>query len=208
MPNLYAIRYMLYAVLATLIFAGGCENLNELKNKIVSLTESKKQLHQELKKIELENEQLKQQVQTLSGLKPEVRLENMYDLKRVQITRYTGFYTNEENGKKVKKLIVYFQPIDQDGDVIKATGSVNVELWDLNRPVKEALLGRWNVGPEELRKAWLATVLVINYRLGFDAPAEVDNVKEPLVVKVTFTDYLSGRVFEEQKIIRSTVNDL
>jgi hypothetical protein len=207
---------MLYAVLAALVFAGGCENLNELKNKIVTLTESKKQLHNELERAELENEQLKQQVRTLSELKPEVRLENVYNTQRIQITRYTGFYVNEKDGKirsgmpngKEKKLVVYFQPIDQDGDVIKATGVVDVELWDLNRPVKDALLGRWQMGPEELRKCWFATVLIINYRLSFDAPAEVDKIKGSLVVKVTFTDYLSGRVFEEQKVIRSTVNDL
>ena len=206
---------MLYAVLALFVFTGGCENLNELKNRIVALTESKEQLHKQLKEVESENEQLKQQVQTLSGLKPEIRLENVYNLKRIQITRYTGFYENEENGQirsgmpdgKKKKLIVYLQPIDQDGDIIKATGVVDVELWDLNKPAKEALLGRWNIGTDELRKCWFATVLIINYRLVFDAPPQVIAIKEPLVVKVTFADYLSGKVFTEQKIIEPALLD-
>jgi len=215
MPKLNAIRCVLYAVLALFVFTGGCENLNELKNRIVALTESKEQLHKQLKEVESENEQLKQQVQTLSGLKPEIRLENVYNLKRIQITRYTGFYENEENGQirsgmpdgKKKKLIVYLQPIDQDGDIIKATGVVDVELWDLNKPAKEALLSRWNVGTDELRKCWFATVLIINYRLVFDAPPQVIAIKEPLVVKVTFADYLSGKVFTEQKIIEPALLD-
>jgi len=201
MPDLYAVRCMLYAALAWLIFAGGCENLNELKNRIVTLTESKEQLRKEVKKAEAENEQLKQQVQTLSGLKAEVRLENVYDLKRIEITRYTGFYEKKDGGEKKKRLIVYFQPIDRDGDIVKATGCVDVELWDLNKPAKGALLGRWRVEPGELRKCWFATVLIINYRLVFDILPEVSEIKEPLVVKVTFTDYLSGKVLQEQKII-------
>ena len=200
MPSLYTIRHLLYAVLALSVLEGGCENLDEMKSKIAELTDSKKDLRRQLEQTKSENEQLKQQVQVLSGIKPDVRLEHLYNLKQIKITRYTGLYDKDEDGRK-EKLIVYIQPIDQDGDIVKATGVADVELWDLNRKDGRALLGKWQVGAEELRGCWFATVLIINYRLTFDVPADVGGFAGPLVVKVTFTDYLSGKVFREQKII-------
>ena len=41
----------------------------------------------------------------------------------------------------------------------------------------------------------------VNYRLTFDITDKVTSFDEPLTVKVTFTDYLSGKVFKKQKVI-------
>ena len=79
---------------------------------------------------------------------------------------------------------------------------MNVELWELNKDAAQALLGRWRVEPAELKKLWSATMLTINYRLSFDVADKIDRFEEPLIVKVTFTDYLTGKVFKEQKIIK------
>ncbi len=85
---------------------------------------------------------------------------------------------------------------------MKATGAVDVQLWDLNKEQDEALVGQWHVGPEELKGLWFATLIIINYRLTFDVGEKIEEFKEPLTVKVTFTDYLSGKVFKEQRVIK------
>ncbi len=64
------------------------------------------------------------------------------------------------------------------------------------------MLAKWHVKPDELKKLWFDTVLTSNYRLAFDVNDIVKSFDKPLTVKVTFTDYLSGKVFEEQKIIK------
>ncbi len=60
----------------------------------------------------------------------------------------------------------------------------------------------WDVGPGELRKSWYKTVLAVNYRLTFDISDKVVSFDEPLTAKVTFTDYLSGKVFKDQRVIK------
>jgi len=203
--QLYAIRYWLFAIFAgsLLAVAAGCDSADRpdpLKEQINSLKQEKTQLTRQIKQSGLENKKLKKQIQVLSGLPADAKLKNFYNLQRVKISGYTDFYDKDKDGRK-EKLIVYIQPIDQDGDVVKATGSVEVQLWNLNRPNGNALLGQWRVEPDELRKLWFATLITINYRLTFDVADKIEKLEEPLTVKLTFTDHLSGKVFKEQKVI-------
>jgi outer membrane murein-binding lipoprotein Lpp len=193
-------------ILAGCLFAiaAGCENGSSkafLKEKISTLSQEKAELKSQIEKSKSEAEQLKKQVQVLSKLPPEVRIENLYDLQKIRITRYTNLYDENKDGKK-ETLIVYIQPIDEEDDIVKASGAVEVELWNLNKKEGQVLLGRWHVTPEELKKLWFATIVTINYRLTFDVSDKITGDEKSLVVKVTFTDYPSGKVFEEQKIIK------
>lgn len=204
--QLYAIRYWLFAVFAgsLLAVAAGCDSADRpdpLKEQINSLKQEKTQLTRQIKQSGLENKKLKKQIQVLSGLPADAKLENFYNLQRVKISGFTDFYDKDKDGRK-EKLIVYIQPIDQDGDVVKAIGSVEVQLWNLNQPNGQALLGQWRVEPDELRKLWFATLITINYRLTFDVADKIEKLEEPLTVKLTFTDHLSGKVFKEQKVIK------
>ena len=65
------------------------------------------------------------------------------------------------------------------------------------------MLGQWKIEPDELKKLWFETLVSIYYRLTFNVADIIDNLKEPLTVKVTFTDYLTGKVFTEQKAIKA-----
>ena len=204
--KLYAIRCTLYAILAgcLLAAAAGCESTDGQKippaKQIQTLKQEKKQLARQIEQSKAEAEQLKKQIQILSDLPPEARFENLYHLQKTKITRYTNLYDKDKDGKK-EKLIVYIQPIDEEGDIVKATGAVDVQLWDLNKENGQALLGQWQVKPDELKKLWFAT-LITNYRLTFDVADKITGDEEALTVKVTFTDYLTGKVFTEQKVIK------
>jgi len=198
--------YTLYAILTgcLLILVGGCENGNKkspLVEQIQQLKQEKTQLTRQIERSKNENKQLKKQIQVLSGLPDEVELESLYGLQRIEIGGYTGFYDKDKDGQ-YEKLIVYIQPTDGEGDIVKATGAMDVQLWDLNKEAHQALLGRWHITPGELKKLWFATVITINYRLTFDIADTVENMEEPLTLKVTFTDYLTGKVFKEQKVIK------
>lgn len=188
----------------TLLLAG-CPNSNDpfLREQIRELTDQNSQLTELVDESRAENQQLKKQVQVLTSLPEEVKAENLYTVEKLKIHRYTGLYDDDKDGK-INTLIVCLQPIDDEGDVVKATGVVDVQLWDLNKADGEAMLGKWHVEPEELKGRWVA-LLVINYRLKFDITDIIDSgtsLEEPLTVKVTFTDYLTGKVFNEQKVIK------
>jgi hypothetical protein len=182
-----------------LAIAAGCEN--KLAKEAKTLRQEKAELKNQIEQSKSETEQLKNQVQTLSNLPADVRLEDLYNLQKIKITRYTNLYDKNKDGKK-EKLIVYIQPIDEQRDIVKATGAVDVELWYLDKAEGEAKLGAWHVTPDELKTLWYATLITINYRLSFDVAGIITGDEKELVVKVTFTDYPSGKVFKEQKIIR------
>ena len=193
-------------VLAILFFSliTGCDNNTKKisqKEKNLKLEQENEQLQKQIETSQQANEKLKRQITVLSELSPEVRLEQLYDIHHVTIGKYTDLYDKDKDGKK-EKLIVYIQSIDAEGDVIKASGSVDVQLWDLNRDESEAMLGEWHVKPEQLKELWFATVVTQNYRLMFDVGNIIENFEEPLTVKATFTDYLSVKVFKEQKVIK------
>jgi hypothetical protein len=178
----------------------GCENGNPAKEtKTLKLENA--ELKSQIAQSKSENEQLKSRVQVLSNLPAGSKIEHLYDLQKIKITRYTNLYDRDKDGKK-EKLLVYIQPIDEQDDIVKATGSVDVELWDLEKNDGEAKLGSWHVTPAELTKLWCATLITINYRLPFDVAGIITGEEKKLVVKVTFTDYPSGKVFKEQKIIK------
>ncbi|MBN1392879.1 MAG: hypothetical protein JW947_08770 [Sedimentisphaerales bacterium] len=188
------------AVGCLLIIAAGCQSRN-LAKEVETLEQQKTEMESQIEQSKSKIEQLENQVKTLAKLPADIRIKDLYDLQRIKITRYTNLYDKDDDGKK-EKLLVYIQPRDEQGDIVKATGAVDVELWDLNKEDGQARLGSWHVPPGELKKLWCATLITINYRLPFDVGDRITGEEESFVVKVTFTDYLTGKVFKEQKIIR------
>lgn len=199
------ILYVIFCFLITLFMVTSCANSNNkepLAVKVKQLTQENTQLQKQVEQFNSENKELKSQIQVLSGLPENVKLENINQLEKIKIGRYTGFFDKDDDGKK-EKLIVYLQPTDEQGDALKAVGTVDVQLWDLNKTNGQAMLGQWKIEPDELRKLWYETLISIYYRLTFDVADIVESLEKPLTVKVTFTDYLTGKVFYEQKEIKS-----
>lgn len=198
------IKITIFLAACLLILVTGCDNAASrfaAEDEINTLRREKKELSRQTEQCKSKSKQLEGQIQVLSNLKPELRLGSLYSLQNVKITRYTNLYDKDKDGVK-EKLIVYLQPIDGEGDIIKAAGAVDVQLWDLNAENGHALLGQWHVEPNDLKKLWFATLITINYRLTFDVADKIDEFEEPLTVKVTFTDYLTGKVFKEQRVIK------
>lgn len=200
-----SILHFAFCILTLLLLVTGCASPNDKESpavKIEQLTHENTQLHKQIAQSNAENKQLKDQIQVLSGLPENVRLENLNRLEKIKIGRYTGFFDKDDDDKK-EKLIVYIQPTDEQGDALKAAGTVEVQLWDLNKANGEAILGQWKLEPDELKKLWFETLVSIYYRLTFDVADIVESLEEPLTVKVTFTDYMTGKVFKEQKAIKA-----
>ena len=194
------------SVLFFLAFVAGCDTAyteSPLQERVETLTIQQKQLKSQLEQSTAENEQLKKQMHTLSGMPEQLKGENLYSLQNIEIGKYTGFFDKDKDGTK-EKLIVYIEPIDGQGDVIKAAADIEVELWDLSKTDGSAMLAKWPpVKPDELKNFWFDSMLKVNYRLTFDVTDKVKSIDEPLTVKVTFTDYMIGKVFKEQKVIKA-----
>jgi len=199
-PQIFCLLTSVFCLLGV----AGCNKANEkaqLLEQVKQLTDENSKLTSQVEQSESQKKQLKDQIQVLSALPEEVKGKNLYNLRQIKIGRFSDFYDKDDDGKK-ETLIVYIQTIDDQGDKMKASGTAEVELWDLNQQNGRAKLGNWKVGPKELKQLWYATMLTINYRLTFDITETVEDFDKPYTVKVKFTDYLSGRVFEDQRVIK------
>jgi hypothetical protein len=138
-----------------MLLLAGCENASSnktpLADQVKQLAQEKTLLQTQIEQSRAENEQLKEQIHVLSRLPEGVKSENIYSVHGINITRYTNFYDKDKDGKK-EMLIVYIQPIDQEGDIIKAAGDMDVQLLDLNKPDGPVRLGQWHVTAEQLKK--------------------------------------------------------
>ena len=193
----------LISVLCLLVLTS-CNTTNEkaqLLAQVQQLKDENSQLTSQIEQSESEKKKLQNQVQVLSALPEEIKSENLYNLEQIKLGRLTDFFDKNDDGKK-ETLIVYIQTIDDHGDKIKAFGNAEVELWDLAQPAGQAKLGSWERGPQELKKLWYATMFTINYRLTFDISENVQDFDKPYTVKVKFTDYMTGKTFEDQKVIQ------
>jgi hypothetical protein len=190
-------------LLSSVFLLAGCGIGSERKKpaeiKIQQIAREKTELTRDLEQCKAENFQLLEQIKALSAIPSDKRV-NPYRLSRIQITRYSNFYDKDNDGKR-EKLLVYVQPLDEDADTFKAAGTVDVQLWNLNNLNGQALLGEWKVEPPALRKLWFDNIVTTGYRLTFDAPPSAEPLAEPLTVKVTFTDYLTGEVFRDQAAV-------
>ncbi len=200
-----AIKYRLVvAALAGCVLVLGCDRGVEksLFDQVKLLSEEKTELKLEVEKLQGANEELTKQVETLLALGPEVRLEVLGRLESIEISGRSGLYDKDkdEDGTK-ESLVVYVRTIDDAGDAIKAVGSVEVQLWDLEAE-NDARLAQWQIRPEELKRLWSSTVMTSYYRLTFDVSELLRNNENELTVKVTFTDYITGNILRKQRVIK------
>ena len=186
-------------------FVPGCEtnrrSKNPLAEQVETLTSDKREMMRQIEQLESNNKDLQKQIKTLHGLPGDVDFKEIFEVKSVRITKQTNLYDKDNDGK-TETLIVYIQPVDQDGDIIKTPADVHVRLLDLDKDKDPVVLGKWHLTPAKIKKLWLNSFMKTHYRLTFDVSDRVDSYEEPLTVMVTFTDYLTGKVFEVQKLIK------
>jgi outer membrane murein-binding lipoprotein Lpp len=156
-------------------------------------------LSTQVRHLESENTQLTEQVNALSALDAAARLEAMDTLEKIRIGKRTGFYDKDDNGTS-ETLIVYLEPLDTTQDFVKAVGKVKIRLLDLDTPADEAELAKWTIEPAALHPTWGGNIFASYYRIKLPLEITPDKQKE-YTVKVTFTDYLSGKVLSDQKVL-------
>ncbi len=193
-----------WALLAVGMVLGGCSSSDpndSLWGQVKSLNGEKDVLTARAESLEKENQQLRQQVQTLQAIDGQQRAASLDILTKIEIGSRSGLYDKDNNGSK-ETLTIYLEPIDSSQDKVKAPGRVEVELWNLDSSNPQgALLKQWVVEPEQLKTLWAGTLMSSFYRLSFPVDQIVKGDEKGLTVKVRFTDYIAGKVLSAQQPI-------
>lgn len=186
------------AVLSLLVALVGCGGPNranvELRRELQQQEETIAQLRREREADRATIRALQSDRGTLPTL-PQERLDELFTVADISIGRLTGGADTDLDQPGDEALRVYIRPIDSNGDPIKASARVEIELFELEGESRR--IGSWSAGPDELRRNWISFGLVQDFVLTF--PWQTAPTREKLVVRVVFTDLLTGRQFEKQQ---------
>jgi outer membrane murein-binding lipoprotein Lpp len=185
------------------LLLGGCASEREIacEHKIGDLEAQKADLAAQVNHLEVERRDMRQQLKSLSGIRREAKLEKAEMVRRIKLGKSTGLSDKDKDGI-AETLVVFLQPTDKMGDVLKAAGTAKVELWDLASARGVKLLDR-SFPADELEGKWVKGFFTNGYRMVFDLGPEISKRGHDLTLRVAFTSYLTGRTYTTQKVIKN-----
>ena len=187
-------RSILIVTVLMAICAGGCFNVKEYNYVVAKNSELRAQnsdLEKLAGKLAGENAALNEKLRVMSGVNDQFRYDNLNATASMEVYRLSGIYDLKKNGHA--NLLVYLIPRDGNGDAIKAAGNLTIELWNMAKGSDEAMVARWEVEADTLRKEWGMSMLSAYYRLKFDLPGDLPKDGD-YFIRAAFTDFLSGKV--------------
>jgi len=199
---------MLVAVVVASVALSGCRGVDifgkdkKIKQLEGDLTSARRELAKARKDTDRASSELAEKqnrIDSLMKLGPK-RLDKLFYVQGIKLGNYTGGadFDDKAGDDGIK---VFLRPIDSNGDTIKAAGSVTVQLYDLAQPADKTLIGEYKWSVDEVAKAFSSGF--ISYQFTFKCPwkSGTPGHKE-ITVRVEFTDYLTGKQFNAQKLCK------
>ena len=195
-PSVSRGRWSLGFIVSTVAIAAlvGCGKPNAAN---IVLRKENQSLKDEVARLQLQHQadmaslvvQARQPGTTQPSVVDPSRLPDLFTIVDLELGRLTATTLGSGNQPGLK---VEVAPRDDTGDKLKASGTFVVEATDPSQS-PEPLLGRWEFGPQDLKKLWYSTWFVYSFVLPcpWETPpaSNVTSVR----VKVRYTDLLTGR---------------
>ncbi len=189
----------LWAVLVAVALAGcGREvSYEDLTKRLETARKDNVQLGERVNRLTADVKSRDEHIVRLQGLGPK-RLDLLFAVASVKLGRSSGVDLDEKPGDDGVR--VYLKCIDRDGHSLKAAGDVTIQLFDLADDAKDPLVARYEFPVAEAVKHYSGGLMMNQYR--FDCPWKSAPPKRPeLTLRVTFTEYLTGKSHTAQKLI-------
>jgi len=139
---------------------------------------------------------LHQQLTQARAIKPE-DLQKIFYPEKLVIDKLSGGY--DTDGKPGDDgVVVYLQPVDAAGDVLKVAGEIRIQLYDLAALPGKNLLGEYVIPVEQARDLWYGKLMTYHYAVR--CPWLRGPPQHPeITIRATFIDYLTQRVISAQR---------
>ena len=148
-------------------------------------------------------DQLQQELDTLRGM-PADRLEQLVQVAGISLGRFSRGHDQDKDGID-DGLTVHVVVRDRAGDVIKATGAIEIKVLDPAAASGQVELGVWSFSPGEVAQHWLGGFGTNYYKFQLPWPAGHTPKHGDLTVWARFSDVLTGRSFENQRVVAVSV---
>ena len=190
------------AVILTLAASGGCFGPERIDPALAERDQARqeaRQLREQLQQARTRLAERDRQVENLLAL-GDKRIEKLYLVQRLRLGSGTG--GADLDGKPGDEAVkVFLEPIDQHGSVLKASGAVTIQLYDLAAGVKGNLLAEYRFDLDETAKCWHSGFLAYHYRFTCRWKTALPTHDE-ITVRVEFLDYLTGTKHTAQKLCK------
>lgn len=184
---------------AALVLAGaGCnsvpaEKFQDTQRQLQLAQEKVQSLERQLGDQQQANQHMQEQVAQLRSLpNPEAMDELVTPVKIELAGRSGGYNTDEQAGDD--GLVLYVQPIDRDGHVIKAAGTIKVTVLDPLGPPNRNVVATYNFDVPTTRKMWYGRLMTQHFTVRCPWPTGQIPIHDEPIAHVVFTDLLTGRV--------------
>ncbi len=168
----------------------------------VELTNANSRLKGELASAEAQIKQLRKAVAAKTpriATLPPPRLAELFTVKKIQISSDTRT-AHLHNSSTRNGFRVFVKTFMGGSMILPATGTFNIQAFDLSSGVKHPLIGRWSFSPMQSKKCWYGLFGLDEF--GFDCPWKTPPRHPDITFRVKFTDALTGRVFFAQRVLR------
>jgi hypothetical protein len=185
----------LAAVLA-LTLAAGCVNDAEVQLRaerdalLARVAEQDRQLLDQRRTID----ELNAQVAAVRAIAPE-DLAVLFPAERIVIDRLSGGY-DDDGQPGHDGVVVYLKPLDRRGDIVKAAGTIRIELFDLTVDPPQ-LVGRCEFAAADAAGLWYGDLWTQHYTIRCPWLADPPTTRE-VTIRAAFVDHLTQRVMTAQ----------
>jgi len=192
------LRRWFWLCAAACLLTPGCgpnQEVLDLRRENLRLREQLDTCRNETAALQSAVAKLNEQLTTARGLSRE-DLERLFYPERLEIDKLSGGY-DEDGLPGDDGVVIYLRPIDRDGDTIKVVGDIRVELYDLENPSGQKLIGEYFFPADEVSRYWYGKLLTQHFTLKCPWQQGPPQHRE-LTVRVTFVDFLTQRVVATQ----------
>jgi hypothetical protein len=183
------------------ILLAGCDTVPtrqfiEIQRQAQASKEQVAQLESQLSDEQKTIRNLQDQVASVRGMDKDVMGQLIVPVK-VQLERQSGGY-DLDNKPGDDGIVLYVQPVDKDGSVIKVAGSMAVTLLDLTKPTP-VVISRYEFDVPTTRSLWYGRLMTNHFTVRCPWPPSGPPDTDEVTARVQFTDLLSGRVLTAQQ---------
>jgi hypothetical protein len=185
--------------------AVGCNTVpgakfQEVQRKVQSLEEKNDGLQQQLTEQRATITNLREQVNRLRGIEGD-RFEQLIYPEKIVLERMSGGY-DRDGQPGDDGLVLFIQPIDRDGHVIKAAGELNATLLDMHEPASPVVIASYEFDANKTRELWYGKLLTNHWTVRCPWPPNGPPSQPEVTVEIQFTDLLTGNVLKTRGVYK------
>lgn len=180
------------------------ESYRDVQRKKQLAEERVQQLEDELATLQQSQRTLEAQVARLRGLDSQDAMNELIFPDRIALEGMSGGY-DQDGEPGDDGIVVFVQPIDRDGHVVKAAGSLRVRILDLANAPNRNLVAEYYFDVPTTRSLWYGRMWTHHFTVRCPWPTGQIPMHSELTARVEFTDLLTGRVLTDQAVYEVTL---